>query len=334
MMQSHRKWYKRTLALLLAVAMVATPATAFAQTEPAAEEPAASVVYAPEDLAAFSEALDSAGYDLPDNTAALAALSEEQPDLSTQNIQMEVSPAAPASVLRTAQSAAPQAETSSTLKIMQVSDTHLLPESMQPNGGETQQPGQFQPALDGDGNLVNTEPFEYPDFAAALHSDRKMMAESEDIDARVFEMVDEADPDVLVISGDLTKDGEEPAHREMAAMLTELRAANPNMQIYVINGNHDVNNSDATDFSTCVKDSYGTATTSAMDPDLKTTPEEFKEIYHDVSYTDAIATYTPPEGSSRAASPMWRAQRRASPLSSWTPANTARTSPTAARMST
>ena len=67
MMQSHRKWYKRTLALLLAVAMVATPATAFAQTEPAAEEPAASVVYAPEDLAAFSEALDSAGYDLPDN---------------------------------------------------------------------------------------------------------------------------------------------------------------------------------------------------------------------------------------------------------------------------
>ena len=110
MMQSHRKWYKRTLALLLAVAMVATPATAFAQTEPAAEEPAASVVYAPEDLAAFSEALDSAGYDLPDNTAALAALSEEQPDLSTQNIQMEVSPAAPASVLRTAQSAAPQAE--------------------------------------------------------------------------------------------------------------------------------------------------------------------------------------------------------------------------------
>ena len=75
MMQSHRKWYKRTLALLLAVAMVATPATAFAQTEPAAEEPAASVVYAPEDLAAFSEALDSAGYDLPDNTAARAALS-------------------------------------------------------------------------------------------------------------------------------------------------------------------------------------------------------------------------------------------------------------------
>ena len=53
-MQSHRKWYKRTLALLLAVAMVATPATAFAQTEPAAEEPAASVVYAPEDLAADS----------------------------------------------------------------------------------------------------------------------------------------------------------------------------------------------------------------------------------------------------------------------------------------
>ena len=111
MMQSHRKWYKRTLALLLAVAMLATPTAAFAQTEPAAEEPAASVVYAPEDLAAFSEALDSAGYDLPDNTAALAALSEEQPDLRTQNIQMEVSPAAPASVLRTAQNAAPQAET-------------------------------------------------------------------------------------------------------------------------------------------------------------------------------------------------------------------------------
>ena len=290
-MQSHRKWYKRTLALLLAVAMLATPTAAFAQTEPAAEEPAASAVYAPEDLAAFSDALDSAGYDLPDNTAALAAPSEEQPNLSTQNIQMEISPAAPASVLRTA-----QAETSSTLKIMQVSDTHLLPESMQPNGGETQQPGQFQPTMDEDGNLVNTEPFEYPDFAAALHSDRKMMAESEDIDARVFAMVDEASPDVLVISGDLTKDGEEPAHRKMAAMLTELRAANPNMQIYVINGNHDINNSDATDFSTCVKDSYGTATTSAMDPDLKTTPEEFKEIYHDISYTDAIATYTPPEG--------------------------------------
>lgn len=296
MKQSLRKRCTKPLALILAAVMLATPTTAFAQTAEPAPQPAASVVYAPADLAAFSVALADVGYELDTNAVPLALNTERQADLSTKTINLDLDAPEQATLSRMARSAAPAKDSASSLKIMHISDTHLLAESMQPKGGESQQPGQFQPTKNDAGELVNTEPFEYPDFAAALHSDRKMMAESEDIDARVLEMVDESDPDVLVISGDLTKDGEEDSHKKLASMLEALKTENPGMQVYVINGNHDINNADATDFSTCVKGSYGSATTSAMNPDLRTTPAEFKEIYNGVSYEDAVATYTPPTG--------------------------------------
>ena len=66
------------------------------------------------------------------------------------------------------------------------------------------------------------------DFEHALNSDRKLLKESSAILHEKFEQVRADKPDILLVSGDLTKDGEEPAHREMAAMLTELRAATPN----------------------------------------------------------------------------------------------------------
>ena len=295
MNQSHGKWCTKSLALILAAVMVFGQIPAMTPSAlAAAEEPAAEAVYAPEDLEAFSSALEQAGYEFSAKPADLRQ--PETADLQTKNLHMELDAAEQPMALRAARGVRAADNAESSLKVMQISDTHLLAESMQPRGGQSQEPGQFRPSVDADGKLVNTEPYAYPDFAAALHSDRKMLAESQDIDARVLEMVDAQDPDVLVISGDLTKDGEEASHKQLAFMLEELKESNPGLKVYVINGNHDVNNADATDFSTCVKDSQGTATTSAMNPDQRTTPEEFKEIYQEISYNDAVAVYTPPAG--------------------------------------
>ena len=46
------------------------------------------------------------------------------------------------------------------------------------------------------------------DFTTALNSDRKMLTESDAINLELLDAVREDKPDVLLISGDLTKDGE------------------------------------------------------------------------------------------------------------------------------
>ncbi|MFR1477792.1 MAG: metallophosphoesterase family protein [Hydrogeniiclostridium mannosilyticum] len=56
-------------------------------------------------------------------------------------------------------------------------------------------------------------------------------------------------PDVLMISGDLTKDGEKEGH-EVAARLEALKQAVPGLKVYVVPGNHDLRNANAMNFNT------------------------------------------------------------------------------------
>lgn len=142
------------------------------------------------------------------------------------------------------------------LKVAVISDVHVIPPSMWDDN---------------------------PDSAAAVASDRKMFAESAAIlDAAIADIIAQA-PDVVLIPGDLTKDGEYDSHVYLAKKLAELQRVLPNAKIYVINGNHDINNHHAYDYSS----GKGVQALSA-------TPEEFREIYNGFGYGDVNTEYFEP----------------------------------------
>ncbi len=124
-----------------------------------------------------------------------------------------------------------------------------------------------------------------PDFTIAENSDRKMFRESGDIIKKAMDEIVAYQPDLVILSGDLTKDGELVCHQDIHEMLSEARerieAAGKMTHFCVINGNHDVNNDlNGRDFS-----SGHAEHTELVDP-LK-----FKELYADCGYDDAIAVF-------------------------------------------
>lgn len=125
------------------------------------------------------------------------------------------------------------------------------------------------------------------DYADALNSDRKMFTESTAILDRMLAEVKKESPDVLMISGDLTKDGEYEGHLYLAEKLEALKTELPELKIYVTNGNHDVNNTLAFDYST---------QSGEKEQATLTSPEKFIEAY-DVVYGDesVIARFEPAE---------------------------------------
>ena len=126
------------------------------------------------------------------------------------------------------------------------------------------------------------------DFEHALNSDRKLLKESSSVLHEMLERVRADKPDILLVSGDLTKDGEQECHAALAKQLQQLQQDIPGLKIYVINGNHDIRNYNAKNFNT--------ADGKAV-PATRTEPEDFKRIY-DFVYSDptVIATFTPAAG--------------------------------------
>lgn len=131
--------------------------------------------------------------------------------------------------------------------------------------------------------IADTEDFEH-----AFNSDRKLLKESSSVLHEMLERVRADKPDILLVSGDLTKDGEQECHAALAKQLQQLQQDVPGLKIYVINGNHDIRNYNAKNFNT----PDGKAV-----PATRTEPEDFKQIY-DFVYSDptVLATFTPAEG--------------------------------------
>ena len=131
--------------------------------------------------------------------------------------------------------------------------------------------------------IADTEDFEH-----AFNSDRKLLKESSSVLHEMLERVRADKPDILLVSGDLTKDGEQECHAALAKQLQQLQQDVPGLKIYVINGNHDIRNYNAKNFNT----PDGKAV-----PATRTEPEDFKRIY-DFVYSDptVIATFTPAAG--------------------------------------
>lgn len=150
-----------------------------------------------------------------------------------------------------AQEQEPQTDTAAneqTLDIAVLSDIHVLPSEL----------------------IADTA-----DYQDALNSDRKIFTESQGILDRMLAEVAERKPDVLMISGDLTKDGELESHEYVAAQLEELKQQLPDIKIYVTNGNHDVNNNLAYNYNT---------QDGVKVPATRTTPEQFLDTYADAVY--------------------------------------------------
>ncbi len=132
------------------------------------------------------------------------------------------------------------------------------------------------------------------DFTIAEHSDRKMFRESGDIIKKAMADIVAYQPDLVIVSGDLTKDGELVCHEDIHALFADakkqLEAAGKATQFCVINGNHDINNDlNGRDFS-----SGHAEHTDLVDP------IKFKDLYRDCGYGDAIAMFD--EGGSRGGS--------------------------------
>ncbi|WP_462134261.1 metallophosphoesterase family protein [Slackia piriformis] len=124
------------------------------------------------------------------------------------------------------------------------------------------------------------------DYTTAENSDRKMFKESAAILDAALASIVSSKPDIVFIPGDLTKDSEMVCHEEMRAKIAaareQLRAAGVDAKFFVINGNHDVNNSNGLDFS-----SGAAVQTQLADP------ARFREIWADCGYGEDSILYAP-----------------------------------------
>ncbi|MFV0520380.1 MAG: metallophosphoesterase [Lachnospirales bacterium] len=83
------------------------------------------------------------------------------------------------------------------------------------------------------------------------------------------------EPDLLIVSGDLTHNGEKASHLDVSEKLKEIEESG--VEVLVIPGNHDINNPYAREFK--------------EDKQIKTdfiTAEEFEEIYSEFGYSEAV----------------------------------------------
>ena len=90
--------------------------------------------------------------------------------------------------------------------------------------------------------------------------------------------------DFVLIPGDLTRNGEKAGHIAFARRLRQFEQET-GIPVYVIDGNHDINNPRAARFD---GEKYVEDTQTSMD--------DFREIYWEFGYDEALSTYTPPEG--------------------------------------
>ena len=139
------------------------------------------------------------------------------------------------------------------VKIAIISDIHYMDPSLLMNGAENGLA--FQTYLAYDPKLIQ---FSDPIFRTTLS---KIVREK---------------PDIVLIPGDLTKDGEPVSHEAIATILHQLVA--DGIKVYVVPGNHDINNPEAKQYDGNI---------AYQIPSI--TPEDFSTIYGDFGYANSIS---------------------------------------------
>ena len=108
-----------------------------------------------------------------------------------------------------------------------------------------------------------------------LSYDRKLLRESTEILEAAIERIMQEKATIVLVPGDLTKDGERISHELMADYLSEIE--DKGKQVYVIPGNHDVDNGHSFKY---------------IGADVESVPSvsagEFAEIYNEFGYGEAV----------------------------------------------
>jgi len=113
-------------------------------------------------------------------------------------------------------------------------------------------------------------------FQMYLMQDPKLLAESGAILQQILHKLVNEKPDLVLISGDLTKDGELVSHKSLLKQLQILGLNH--IKVLVVPGNHDINNPDAKLFNGDNATSVATITS-----------DNFKSLYADYGYKSAIS---------------------------------------------
>lgn len=106
------------------------------------------------------------------------------------------------------------------------------------------------------------------------NSDGKLVAYCDEIFEAFSEEVIESKPDVLILSGDLTFNGEKQSHLDFTQKLKHIQ--DNGVQVLAIAGNHDINNKNAFEYK---DDGYLEAETI--------TPKEFNDLYFEFGMKQA-----------------------------------------------
>lgn len=139
-----------------------------------------------------------------------------------------------------------------------------------------------------------------PAYTKAMNSDRKLFTQSQGIFDEAINLVEKNDSEIIMIAGDLTKDGERQSHEYVSSKLEawkSAREANGKKAAYfVIPGNHDINNYDGYDFTKYDEESgkaeLAGLTTHAMFNDMYKSLYEGAELYiNSEEYKDYMAKY-------------------------------------------
>ncbi len=110
----------------------------------------------------------------------------------------------------------------------------------------------------------------------ADHGDGKVMKYIWEITDAFIEEVKAEKPDVVILEGDLTYNGERESHIELAAKLESIEEAG--ISVIVIPGNHDINNPEA-----CRFEGESIISTESI------SSQEFEEIYDEFGYSEAVS---------------------------------------------
>lgn len=117
------------------------------------------------------------------------------------------------------------------VKISLMSDTHVLPKELIADN---------------------------PAYTRAMHADRKLFTQSQGIFDEAIRLAEVNDSEIIMIPGDLTKDGEEQSHKyvsdKLEAWKSGREAQGKKAAYFVIPGNHDINNYDGYNFTKYNKD--------------------------------------------------------------------------------
>ncbi len=157
-------------------------------------------------------------------------------------------------------------------------------ETEEPTEEESEDPGEPVDREKVETHLIVASDMHYmspvtTDYGAAFerlvnNSDGKVIYYQTQLWQAFQEEVFAAQPDALILSGDLSLNGEKINHQEFAEKLREIEAAG--VPVYVIPGNHDINKPDAGEY-------FGDQRTDVE----SVTSEEFREIYGDFGYNEA-----------------------------------------------